>query len=229
MLKAMPHALSSLPLHVALAGGPNAGKSTLVHDVAGRFRAQGYRVVVMPEMATWLYTHGVEDVGRIAAERPEGYRAIQTVLGLGIRDLRVRLNAMCQAIGDPAVILSDRGELDMFVYLDAAVATEVAASGDLSLADLLSELDAVCYMATGAAHADLASNPARRETDIDSALDACQRTWKVWGEHARIQRIDARDDFSAKRHAVLDWVDALVEADRAGSVGRGAAERLLLA
>jgi thymidylate kinase len=217
----------ALPLHVALAGGPNAGKSSLVHDVARRLRLHGYRVIVMPEMATWLYTHGVDDVARVSAEQREAYIELQALVCLGMRDLRIRLQTMLTALGQKSVILSDRGEMDAFVYLDEAEAELVLAREGLDREQLRGELDAVCYLATGAMHADLASNPARRETDQQSALAACDRTWAAWSAHRRIERIDAREDFTLKRGAVLDWVDRLAQADNAGEVGRDSA--LLLA
>jgi thymidylate kinase len=217
----------NLPLHIALAGGPNAGKSSLIHDVAKRFRIHGYRTIVMPEMATWLYTHGVDDVAAISQERRDAYVELQTVLCMGMRDLRLRLQQMLTALGEKSVILSDRGEMDMYVYLEHDEADFVLTREGMTCKKLLAELDAVCYLATGARHADLSSNPARRETDYETALLACGRTWDAWSGHGRICRIDAQEDFMAKRGDVLDWVDSVAKLDTDGELGRSGATALL--
>lgn len=216
----------TLPLHIPIAGGPNAGKSTLMPLAAERFRHHGYRTIVMPEMATWLYTRGVADVGEIAQNRRDGYVGLQTVIGMGQRDLRRRIQAMLPRVSERSIILSDRGELDIFVYLEQAEAEGVLAAEGLTMSDLYDEFDEALYLATGAAHTDLGSNPARRETDAGAAELACQATWKVWGCHHGVHRVDASEDFGQKTRAMLDWIDDVAERDRTVGIPRLAAAHL---
>lgn len=198
-------------LHLAIAGGPMAGKTHLAPQIAQQFRDNGYRVIRAPEMATWLYTSGIDDVADIATNRRHAYLKLQGLLGLGLRDIRLRINEMCEALDEDIVVLSERGELDLLVYLEREEALKLLADAGLTVQDLYADLDCVLYLETGAGHdANLASNPARREQSLEAAFEAEARTWAVWGEHPQTFFVPARSDFYMKAADATKSVDAII-------------------
>lgn len=184
------------PIEIVLTGGPGSGKTTGMAHLVDHLTARGWRVLVVPEVATLLLTGGVGDLAHLAATDRTAYLDVQQRLVAMQWSLRAhfrRLATSLAADGEGAggvgadgkvVILHDRAVLDNAAYMDADEFTGVV---DQALAKTPAEVaaayDAVIHLVTaadGAAeHYTLANNEARSETpEAAVALDrAVQDSW----------------------------------------------------
>ena len=55
---------------IVLAGGPGAGKTSALAVFSAKLADWGFRVFLVPELATELITGGISDLGAIAARDP---------------------------------------------------------------------------------------------------------------------------------------------------------------
>ena len=93
---------------IVLTGGPCAGKTTAMARLSGFLQERGFRVYTVPEMATLLFTNGVafSDLDKGALAMQQAVLKGQTTLEDGFRKVAAATRA-------PAVVLCDRGALDL--------------------------------------------------------------------------------------------------------------------
>jgi CYTH domain-containing protein/predicted ATPase len=194
---------------VVLTGGPCAGKTTGLVHLSQTLRARGWRVLVVPEVATTVISGGLGDIGTLMADRDRAV-AVQTRLLAMQRALRDSYRALADALDeDKVVILYDRGECDIAAYLPDGTFGGVLAGLGLDLVDVRDSYDAVVHLTTaadGAEHAyTLANNTARSET-VEQAVRLDRATLACWVGHPHLAVVGNEGEFDDKLSALTATV-----------------------
>jgi CYTH domain-containing protein len=183
---------------VVLTGGPCGGKSTALAAISDRLQGLGFRVYRVPEAATLLLGGGVS-VRDATLSQLVGIEAELLRVMLALEDAFL---AVARAAGGPAVLVCDRGAMDVSAYLPpeawAALLNETGWS-EVGLRDR--RYDAVLHLVTAADGAEAfyttANNATRSETPEQArALD--RRTRDAWVGHPHLRVIDNSTDFARK-------------------------------
>lgn len=191
---------------IVVTGGPCAGKTSSLSRIRTALEAAGFCVYTVPEVPTIVITAGAAYPGLDAGERLMAFEHAMIDVQMALERSFV---SIARSRGNRAVILYDRGLLDISAYLPPDMWRRVMASRGLTASGIASRYDAVLHLVTAAdgaeAHYTLANNQARTETpDEACALD--QRVRKAWSLHPRHTVIDNLrvKDFAAKLDAVVE-------------------------
>lgn len=192
-------------LRIVLTGGPCAGKTTLAGLLA---RANGGRVVRVPEAASLLFSGGFPRFGEL-----ESRRATQRAIYHTQRELECTY-----ACEFPAkALLFDRGTLDGAAYWPEGPAAFFSALGT-SLEAELARYSQVIYL-DSAAEADYElhrrQNPNRTET-WEEARRLEEATFPLWARHPYFVHIRNNSSFPTKVSAVLSAVSEALGAPEGG-------------
>lgn len=181
---------------VILTGGPGAGKTAVLDLVRHSFCEH---VVVLPESAGIVYGGGFPRDER-AAVRRAGQRAIFY--------LQRELEAIGD-LGDPAIVLCDRGTVDGAAYWPGP--GELWEAVGTTLAEQRRRYDTVIQLRPSIRGAGPMTNPLRTETPSE-ARDIDDRIADLWTGHPRIFTIDATPQFLLKASRALAILRDLVPA-----------------
>ena len=196
-------------LKCVMTGGPCAGKSQIMEDLVKNLEYHGYKVFVLPEVATKYILSGIKP----SKEFPmmEFQRFV----------LRGQLNNEMlydQVAGyfpaDKVVMLYDRGIMDGQAYVGKENYQSLLSSQGLTLQDVYARYDAVFHLVTAANGApehyqwnDPASleegNNAARSESPEEAIEVDNLTLDSWRGHPQLHIIDNSTDFQGKIDRVL--------------------------
>lgn len=186
---------SHAPRRVVLTGGPGAGKTAILELLSHTLCRH---VTFVPESAGMLFLGGFPRRSDVAHRR-----AVQRA----IYHVQVELEGLA-TIGNPALVLCDRGVVDGFAYWpgpdeywDAVGTTRAAA---------LARYDAVIHLRTpngenGYGH----QNPMRSETAREAG-EIDRRILAAWDGHPRRLFVEATEDFLTKAGRALDLIRAKI-------------------
>jgi len=153
----------------------------------------GFRVFIVPEVATMFITGGVSDIVSLAEENRERYLDVQRNLMQAQWELRGRYQALAGAFEDEScILLHDRGIGDDGAYTSKQEFLALLAECGLSVEDALDSYDGVIHMITAAKGAEafytLANNAARSESpELARLLD--DLTLHAWIAHPHLKII----------------------------------------
>ena len=103
---------------IVLTGGPCAGKSTALSLLLQKLSDWGFRVFIVPEIATTFIGNGVPDIREIANHDSSLYLKIQERILLTQLAFRREFQAWARLFPqDKVVIIYDRGPMDGKAYL----------------------------------------------------------------------------------------------------------------
>lgn len=177
---------------IVLTGGPGGGKTTALRELRFPLEGRGFTVYTLPEMATLLFSNGVEPERAAALGHSAEYSFRRELVRAQIQ-LEDQLRAMVALLhptpahGRP-VIVQDRGIFDDFPYAHGGwlVHDRMHAELGLSRAAAYQRYDRVIHLtstAIGVPHLySVASNDQRRE-NVDAAARADELTLAGWGGH----------------------------------------------
>lgn len=176
-----------------LTGGPGAGKTAVLELVR---RSLCEHVVVLPESASIVFGGGFP-----RSKDAHILRAAQRAIFFVQRELEAAAE-----VGNPAIVLCDRGTVDGAAYWPAP-GTLWSSVGVGRLSEL-ARYDAVIHLRPPTAeHGYERTNPLRIETPDDAArVDA--RISIEWDGHPRYFVVEAAADFLVKARLTLDLVRA---------------------
>lgn len=202
------------PLIIGVSAGPCAGKSDLLREILAMF---GWKVVIVPEVATMLFTGGfpVPSTSWSKAKKAEWAETFQTVVlpnQLGLEKSMVR-----KAIEDGAkVVICDRGVPDIWAYWPYGK-EHFFRHFDLSPEIFFTRYDHVFMLESTAFDPSLYnrlrhSNPSRKET----AKQAWERqilTENAWDGHPNLRKVSGRDGFKYVVDEVSSFISDLVDTE----------------
>lgn len=95
---------------IVLTGGPCSGKTTALNYLFEKLRDRGFRVFIVPEVATMIIGGGVPDISGIEKENPKKYLKIEECMFQMQLMLENQFHKLASEFSDePRVILCDRG------------------------------------------------------------------------------------------------------------------------
>lgn len=190
---------------IVLTGGPCGGKTTAMSYLTEKIAEWGYRVLVVPEVATMFIEGGLSDISRIAVNA-KLYADIEAVWLETQRSLRRHFRAVAEALPEQCVILYDRAELDVRAYIGSDRFAAIMDDRNWTWGQLRDSYDAVIHLVTAADGAamfyTLANNRARRES-VTEAISADRRTLNAWIGHPHLRVVDNSTVFEVKLKRVL--------------------------
>lgn len=182
--------------HLALTGGPCAGKTTALAYLTEKLNNLGFRVVVVPEAATLLIQSGIAPwvIGGQTFQRS----IIELILSM--EDIMARAGS--EFSGRGVVFIHDRGIPDGRAYVSAQEFNAILSEFATNIPAIRDKrYDAVFHLRTAALGAEafytLATNTARRETVAEArALD--EKTLSAWVGHSHLRIIGNETGFEEK-------------------------------
>ncbi|MBV7332387.1 AAA family ATPase [Chloroflexi bacterium TSY] len=195
---------------IVLTGGPCGGKTTALSHLSERISALGYNVYLVPEVPTMLFEGGITLDNLTPLQRVSLSDKMLTL----IQNLEDSFMEMAQLDGKPAVVICDRGVMDVQAYLPAndwEMLLDEHRWRDRWREEDISErrYDAVIHMMTAAEGAEefytLSGNEARYETP-DEARAVDLRLRDAWKNHPQLTVIDNSTSFEQKIRRVVATV-----------------------
>lgn len=209
------------PLHrIVLTGGPCGGKTTALAKIRERMESFGFRVYLVPETATLLLSGGATFQGA----GPERVHAIEVGVLRCQMALEEAFSRIAESDGKPALLLCDRGAMDVAAYLPPDAWQALLDEEGWTVVGLRDRrYDAVIHLVTAAdgaeTHYTTANNAARTETPAQArALDAKVR--EAWVGHPRLRVVDNSTDFEGKVRRVIQAVCRVAGVPELGEVER---------
>ncbi len=195
------------PKVIVLTGGPGGGKTTIMTRLIQFLGERGVRVVLVPETATLLLTHGV-NVGEKGLKITFfQYSVLATILHL--EDIMLHSLEQMVKDGEQSILLCDRAALDCLAYVEPHEFQIIARELGTEVGELINRYDAVLHLRSAAcgaeAHYTRANNPARTENE-SLARERDAKVQNAWCGHPHHVIIPAEDDFELKYKKTLDHV-----------------------
>jgi len=191
---------------IVLTGGPCGGKTTLLAAVRERLASHGFRVYLVPEVATLLALGGVP----LGGNSPDQLALLEGNILQAQMALEDAFHSIAAAGTGPAVILCDRGTMDAAAYLPPEAWQALVKQRGWSTVELRDRrYEAVLHLVTAADGAEAfyttANNAARWESPEQArALD--QRLRESWLGHPHLRVVDNSSDFAGKIRRALQAV-----------------------
>jgi CYTH domain-containing protein/predicted ATPase len=191
---------------IVLTGGPCGGKTTALAKIQERLASLGFGVYLVPEAATMLITGGAS----FAGATPQHVLAIETGLLRLQLSMEDEFRRIAESAGRPAVIICDRGAMDVSAYLPPSTWQALLDENDWTVVGLRDRrYDAVVHLVTAADGAEsfytTANNTARTETP-EQARTIDRKLRESWLGHPHLRIIDNSTDFAGKMKRVLQAI-----------------------
>jgi CYTH domain-containing protein/thymidylate kinase len=203
----------ALVAEIAITGGPCSGKTTGMARLVERLSELGYRVLVVPELATIYIAGGISDIGRLAVEDRAAYLTLQRVILKQSMQQRRHYRTLAEEAfpNERVVVLYDRGAMDSAAYMEPGEFQALLEELRLTLADVRDPYTAVIHLVTaadGAAEFYTTANNAARYESPEGAIAVDRRTQQAWVGHPHLRVIgnDAGSDFEGKLNRVFGAV-----------------------
>ena len=193
---------------IVLTGGPCAGKTTALVKVIDHFSGLGDKVFTIPEVPTMFTQAGMNYLTDNKELFYEGEKAtLEIQLALEDRFMR-----MAQACTEPAVIVCDRGAMDISAYMKPEMWERITSELGTSTQELRdNRYDAVLHLVSAADGAEqyytTSNNASRNEPASEEGLKIARlldkKVIEAWTGHSHLRVINNHDDFDAKIKRVL--------------------------
>ena len=200
---------------IVLTGGPCAGKTTGLGYLQEKLMDRGFRVFVVPEVATMFIGGGVNDIVNIIKEHPEKYSKIEEQMLLTHKLLRKKFQDLASVFKDEKqVIIFDRGAMDVAAYTSKKHFKNILEKNHLTLRDVRDSYDAVIHLVTAARGAEKFYNNKNNEARWETLEEACRmddKTLNSWIGHQHLRIVDNSTGFEKKMKRLLGMVSKILE------------------
>ena len=193
---------------IVITGGPGAGKTAGMEKIKEAGLTLGYKVLLVPEVATELINAGVSPgtgLSRAAFQKE--------VLALQLEKEK-EAEKEAENMGEEKVlIVCDRGALDSKAYLTETEYHEMLHSLRCNEIELRDSYDAVFHLVTAGKGAEqfytTENNQARTETPEEAAkID--DRLIAAWEGHPRFRMIENTSGFDRKVQRLMEEIAAFL-------------------
>lgn len=192
---------------IVLTGGPCAGKTTALVRVIEHFSGLGYKVFTIPEVPTMFTQAGMNYLTDNSDFFYEGEKATLEIQ-LSLED---KFMKMAQACKSPAVIVCDRGTMDISAYMQPEVWEDITQAVGTSTPELRARYDAVLHLVSAADGAEqfytTSNNASRNESADEEGLKIARmldkKVIEAWTGHPHLRVINNNVDFDRKLNRVL--------------------------
>ncbi|MBQ3732753.1 MAG: ATP-binding protein [Bacteroidales bacterium] len=188
---------------IVLTGGPCAGKTTTNERIEEFFSKVGYAVFTLPEAATLFIKAGAE----FLTQDRNLYFEIHKNMMRFLMEMEEDFYRIAEATGKPALIINDRGAMDISAYMDPEDWQELLRQTGHTEEELMARYKAVfhlCTSAKGAPHSyTLSNNSARMEETLAEAIAVDDNLIKAWEKHPNLHLIKSEEYVKDKIDNVL--------------------------
>lgn len=195
---------------IVLTGGPCAGKTTALVKIIDHFSSLGFKVFTIPEVPTMFTQAGMDYLTKNRNFFFEGEKAtLETQL-----DLEDRFMKMANQVEQPAVIICDRGAMDISAYMKPDMWAVITKMVGTDTPTLLNRYDAVLHLVSAADGAEefyTTSNNKTRSEGIEQARLLDKKVINAWTGHPHLRVINNHQDFDTKINRVLKEISAVLE------------------
>lgn len=193
---------------IVLTGGPCAGKTTALVRVIEHFSSRGYKVFTVPEVPTMFTQSGMNYLTTNKEFFYEGEKATLEIQ-LALEDKFLR---MAKACNEPAVLVCDRGTMDISAYMNPDLWEQLCKDVGYTTQQLRDDrYDAVLHLVSAADGAEqfytTSNNASRNEAADEKGLAIARmldkKVIEAWAGHSHLRVINNQDDFNRKLNRVL--------------------------
>ncbi|MCR4772838.1 MAG: AAA family ATPase [Prevotella sp.] len=188
---------------IVLTGGPCAGKTTALVKVIEHFTSLGFKVFTIPEVPTMFSEAGMNYLTKNKGFFYEGEKATLEIQ-LALEDKFIK---MAEQLDEPAVIVCDRGAMDISAYMKPEMWEDITKAAGTSTTELREQrYDAVLHLVSAADGAEkfyTTANNEQRTEGIEQARELDKKVIEAWTGHPHLRVINNHEDFNNKLHRVL--------------------------
>ena len=194
---------------IVITGGPGGGKSGL-NGVRQRMEAHGYRVIIVPEIASEFFISGLT----IGPNGLSNQRFQQAILQEQINREEHYKQLAAEMPGAKKLVIFYRGVMDCKAYMREREFVHMIHEMKYRIAQLRDERYAgIFHLESAAVGAKewytTANNPARKETPAQAAAKDMQ-TRQVWVGHPHLRIIKSSPDFNIKMQQLVLAIERLL-------------------
>lgn len=194
---------------IVLTGGPCAGKTTALVKIMEHFSSRGFKVFTIPEVPTIFLQAGMDYLTTNQRWFYEGEKdTLKTQLAL-----EDYFSAMAQTIGDPVLIVCDRGALDISTYLPSEMWERITSLCGVTTAQLRARYDAVLHLVSAADGAEKYYNTTtneKRTEGLEKARMLDRKVIQAWAGHPHHRVINNHDNFDTKINRVIKEISSVL-------------------
>ena len=195
---------------IVLTGGPCAGKTTALVKIIEHFSSLGYKVFTIPEVPTMFSQSGMDYLTTNKNLFYEGEKATLEIQ-LSLEDKFLHMAEQCE---EPALIVCDRGAMDISAYMKPEMWNAITAAVGTNTNELRdARYDAVLHLVSAADGAEqfyITSNNKERTEGLELAREVDKRVIEAWTGHPHLRVINNHEDFNNKLHRVLKEISSVL-------------------
>ncbi|MBW4775540.1 AAA family ATPase [Prevotella histicola] len=195
---------------IVLTGGPCAGKTTALVKIIEHFSSLGYKVFIIPEVPTLFSQAGMDYLTDNSAFFYEGEKATLE-MQIALEDKFTRI---AETIGEPTIIVCDRGTMDISAYMKPEMWDEITAGVGTCSEKLRARYDAVLHLVSAADGAEqfyTTANNAERTEGLELAREVDKKVIQAWSEHPYLRVINNHENFDTKINRVIQEISNILE------------------
>mgnify|MGYP000966583611 FL=1 len=195
---------------IVLTGGPCAGKTTALVKIIEHFSSLGYKVFIIPEVPTLFSQAGMDYLTDNSAFFYEGEKATLE-MQIALEDKFTRI---AETIGEPTIIVCDRGTMDISAYMKPEMWDEITAGVETCSEKLRARYDAVLHLVSAADGAEqfyTTANNAERTEGLELAREVDKKVIQAWSEHPYLRVINNHENFDTKINRVIQEISNILE------------------
>lgn len=196
---------------IVLTGGPCAGKTTTNERVEEFFTKLGYAVFTLPEAPTLFIKAGADF---LTQDRNLYFEIHKSMLRF-LLQMEESFHEIAEATGKPALIVNDRGAMDISAYMDPADWQRLLRETGHSEEDLMGRYKAVFHLCTSAKGAPnsytLSNNSARMEETLAEAISVDDNLIRAWKDHPNLHIIESEEFVKDKIDKVLMGIGKVLD------------------
>lgn len=199
---------------IVLTGGPCAGKTTALVKIIEHFSSLGYKVFTIPEVPTLFLQAGMD---YLTPNRNFFYEGEKATLEIQLQ-LEDKFMKIAEQVEEPAVVVCDRGTMDISAYLKPEMWEEITLRVGTTTQQLIERYDAVLHLVSAADGAEqfyTTSTNAQRveqknEEGLRIARELDKKVINAWSGHPHLRVINNHDDFDTKLNRVLKEISGVL-------------------
>lgn len=197
--------------HLAITGGPCAGKSEGIKKLKTYLSKKGFRVLLIPEIATSMMKNGIVPYDNCVTQLE-----FQKII---FEEQLFQENLMYKVAEElqhdlKIVVIEDRTLMDNKMYLEDIQFEEILEKFNLSEKEVLARYDLVIHMVSASVHDvkfyNRTSNEYRME-NIEEAKRLELRVKDVWKNHPNVVRVNIMPTFEEKIEKLKEVAQKFLE------------------
>lgn len=197
-------------VNIVLTGGPCAGKTTALSRIIQHFSYRGYAVYAQPEAATLFNKAGVNF---LTGDRQLFFESEKQLLSFQLHTENC-FRKMAEKAGKPAIVVYDRGVMDIAAYMDRDMWVALLDEMGLNEVDVRDKrYDAVLHLCTAAKGAEefyTCENNSSRTEGIELARVLDDKVITAWTGHPHLRVIANSGSFEKKLNDVIAGISAVL-------------------